>query len=629
MTKLQIENGDLTIIGESGSEIFDWEHQLFLTTVMGYSLNERNLRYVFKDQTELLSALNETTEYLVENNIEFMCDSAIAEMLRRFEQEKQAFTYANEIGLEIQKERDDSKEPPNFIRSLLPHQDIAVNHLVNVRNGANFSVPGSGKTSVIFGAFDILREKDEIDKLLIIGPRSCFLPWEDEYHACFGKIPKSARLSGPKTSRQSVYLNAKEYDFFLTTYQTAVNDLKELIYLCKQFKTFVVLDESHNIKRIEGGIWAEAMLDLAPYAERRAILSGTPLPNSIEDLWTQITFLWPGQYALGDRHTFRSRCENGSELTSIRDEIRPIFVRVNKSDLNLPPVNIQRLEYPLNYYQEKIYRALATKFIVEATQVPEDRRILREWRKAKIVRLIQTASNPTLLAKYSEEFDIPPSSGEGSSITQLIDRYPQFEIPSKVEATLKLTKELIGEGNKVVIWTSFIHNISMLQALFEDIKTFVLFGAVPKDETEDIEFNREQQIEEFKEVSSPAILLANPAACAESISLHKACQHAIYLDRTFNCGQYMQSKDRIHRVGLGTDEIVYYYILMASNTIDETIDRRLNEKQARMLALLDGDLEIGTFDVDPYQIGLSKEEEEIDFKETLKDLHHSFGDIDQ
>ena len=151
-----------------------------------------------------------------------------------------------------------------------------------------------------------------------------------------------------------------------------------------------------------------------------------------------------------------------------------------------------------------------------------------------------------------------------------------------------------------------------------------MYGAVPQDESEDVEFNREQQIRQFKEASWPTVLLANPAACAESISLHRACHHALYLDRTFNCGQYMQSLDRIHRIGLRPNEVVTYHILIARDTIDETIDRRLNEKQETMLHLLEDELPVGTLEIEEHQMEPSEDEETVDFEETLKDLRKRF-----
>src|SRR5262249_7582576 len=160
------------------------------------------------------------------------------------------------------------------------------------------------------------------------------------------------------------------------------------------------------------------------------------------------------------------------------------------------------------------------------------------------------------------------------------------ETPAKIEKVHQLVHELVADDQKVVVWTSFVHNIKMLTHLLADIPLFEVYGAIPKDESEDIEFNREQQIKGFKSIQGAAVLIANPAACAESISLHKTCQHAVYLERTFNCGQYMQSLDRIHRIGLSQNQTVTYHLIIARNTIDETIDRRLEEKQKAMSHLL-------------------------------------------
>ncbi|MGB3480579.1 MAG: DEAD/DEAH box helicase, partial [bacterium] len=313
-----------------------------------------------------------------------------------------------------------------------------------------------------------------------------------------------------------------------------------------------------------------------------------------------------------------------TELEVIQRAVRPFFFRASKSDLGLPPVKMNRQKCDLNPYQASIYRALSVKFLREIAVQSDERQQLRQWRKARMVRLIQAASNPALLAQYSEEFDIPPLSGEGVSIVKLIDRYPQFEVPAKIELANRLVHELLTQGEKVIVWTSFVHNIRMLEHLLHDIKTFIVYGAVPQDESEDVEFNREQQIRQFKEVSRPAVLLANPAACAESISLHRACHHALYLDRTFNCGQYMQSLDRIHRIGLKPNEVVAYHILIARNTIDETVDRRLNEKQANMLHLLEDELPVGTLEIEEHQMEPSEDEETVDFEETLKDLRKRF-----
>jgi SNF2 family DNA or RNA helicase len=215
---------------------------------------------------------------------------------------------------------------------------------------------------------------------------------------------------------------------------------------------------------------------------------------------------------------------------------------------------------------------------------------------------------------------VSPISGEGVSPVQLIKKYPQYEVPSKFQEALKVVQDLLNQGQKVILWTTFVFNIQMLQLALKDINPLIVYGAVPKDDSEDIEFNREQQIRKFKESSLPVLLIANPAACAESISLHKVCHHAVYLDRTFNCGQYLQSLDRIHRIGLAPDETVTYHLLIAKKTIDETIDRRLREKERNMIRILEDELPVGSFDVEDQQLGQSEDEEKVDFDETIKDI---------
>ena len=625
MVKLGFQNNVLIVEEQKGGQIFGWDHRVFFTTASGYQLDTLNNRYLFFDQGQINDVLIETVSYLEEKAIEFETDKEVAKRLQQFKSEQGDFEEAVRNSLQIQSSTKKDNIHLALVRSLKPYQQQGLNHLLAVKHGANFSVPGSGKTTVIYAGFDFLRRKDVLDKLLVIGPRSCFLPWEDESIACFGHSLKSARLTGSKIRRQSLYLQSDKYDLFLCTYQTANNDLEELINLCRRYRLFVVIDESHNIKRIEGGVWSEAILSIAPYAVRRAVLSGTPVPNDHKDLWTQVTFLWPGKQILGDRNSYRYRCEDKTKLEIINQAIRPFFYRTKKSELDLPPVNFRKYECELSPYQAGIYRALSVKFLREIDLLPEERRILRQWRKAKMVRLIQTASNPTLLAQYSEEFDLPPLSGEGASIIQLIDKYPQYEIPAKIKFTIQLVHQLLSKGQKVVVWTAFVHNIRMLEQLLQNTKYFIVYGAVPRDESEDLEFNREQQIRQFKEVNQPAILLANPAACAESISLHRVCRHAVYLDRTFNCGQYMQSLDRIHRIGLEPNEDVTYHILIARETIDETIDRRLNEKQTNMLSLLEDELPVGTFETEEKQMEQTEDEEAIDFEETLKDLKKHFG----
>lgn len=243
MTTLRVSEGNLILDGEQGSTIFNWEHRLFFTTVLGYKIDEKNNSYEYEDKTQIFDIIKETVHYLSEISEDLDCDKEVSEILIDIRTQDELYVSALESGHEAKEPIDQAILPQDLIRQLHPFQLQAVNHLLSVKHGANFSVPGSGKTTTIYAAYELLRQEGIVEKLLVIGPRSCFFPWEDEYKACFGKSPKSGRLTGPKMSRESVYLQSKDFDLFLCTYQTASNDIKEIIGLCKKYNLFVVLDE--------------------------------------------------------------------------------------------------------------------------------------------------------------------------------------------------------------------------------------------------------------------------------------------------------------------------------------------------------------------------------------------------
>lgn len=613
MISINITNGDL-IVEDKTNDIFDWKNRAFFNISMAFEVDEEKNRYVYSEKNEYQNALKEIVNYLKEEGAEFTTDDKVASLITKIENQESEF---DEVKENLKKKIAISRVY-SLQRELKPYQVKGVEHFLKVKQGANFSVPGSGKTTMAYAYFDNLRKVDIVNKIFVVGPFSSFLPWEEESEKCFGKKINSARLVGPK--RQTYYLQSANYELFLCHYQTAANDILEIIDLCNRHKILLVIDESHNIKRFDGGVWSNALLTIAPYAERRVILSGTPMPNGYMDLWSQMTFLWPGKQLLGERNAYKKHCDDVSQQDAIKKVIRPFFYRVKKSDLKLPKPLFNKTAYSLKPIQSQIYHALSTKLLSELNLQTKDRQKLKQWRKAKMVRLLQAASNPTLLNQYSEEFEIPPLSTDGTSLIELIEKYSRFEIPAKFEAAIKLVKQLLGEGKKVILWTTFIHNIKMLEKSLNNFNHYIIYGAIPRDDKEDEEFNREKQIREFKSTNKPSLLIANPAACAESISLHKICHDAIYLDRSFNCGQFIQSLDRIHRIGLEQNEIVNYHILIANNTIDETIDKRLDEKHNTMIKVLEDEIPIGTFDVEGHEMEQTESEEEVDFNETIKDI---------
>jgi hypothetical protein len=123
-------------------------------------------------------------------------------------------------------------------------------------------------------------------------------------------------------------------------------------------------------------------------------------------------------------------------------------------------------------------------------------------------------------------------------------------------------------------------------------------GDQPSDDTEQRPLvpatdTREAIIDRFLSTAGPAVLVTNPASTSESISLHSSCHNAVYLDRTYDCALFLQSIDRIHRLGLKPGQQVEVHIILAqrsnrSRTADHLVQQSLSTKEAQMRQLLEG-----------------------------------------
>ena len=186
-----------------------------------------------------------------------------------------------------------------------------------------------------YAVFDELRNSGIVDSLLVVGPLASFGPWEDEYKFCFNKknTDKIFRYLGP--SRFNELKNLKNYEVVLTSYPTATNDIDHLKKeLLSERKIMMVIDESHHIKRFRADATiANGMIELGKDAIRRYILSGTPVPRDFEDLWSQITFLWPHSNILGTREAYKSILESFNPGSEISERINFLWTRVTNNHL--------------------------------------------------------------------------------------------------------------------------------------------------------------------------------------------------------------------------------------------------------------------------------------------------------
>jgi len=500
-------------------------------------------------------------------------------------------------------------------RVLYPLQLLASYHLAFSQNAANFSVPGAGKTSIVYGAFAFLRQlrtshPKYVNKLLVVGPLSSFGPWENEFQECFGRPPRSRRVSGglsPEERKRIYYSELSEYrdsELLLTTYQAVPYDIEHIRHFLTrpENRVMLVLDEAHKIKNTEGGVWADAMLQLAPAASGRVVLTGTPAPNGYEDLYNLFNFIWPGQdvmkYDLGHLRDM-SQTPFDRRVDTLINNISPYFIRIRKSDLHLPAaIEHPPLQVDLGPRQDRIYRFIEDKYITYFRSQSPHSWVQDTLTRSRMIRLQQAATNPGLLkapisAAGSAETDRTLFVDDAEVLAQILN-YEEREAPTKLVKAVDLTKELLNSSpeSKVVLWCVFVGNLFRLQTMLADqgIAARILYGGTPTDldeDTREVE-TRETIIREFDSAqSSFRVIIANPFAVGESISLHKTCRNAIYVERNFNAAAFLQSKDRIHRYGLPPDAKVNYYYLVARDTVDSTVHQRLLQKEATMIRILE------------------------------------------
>lgn len=495
-------------------------------------------------------------------------------------------------------------------RSLYPLQLLASYHLAFSQNACNFSVPGAGKTSIVYGAYTYLKNLNDaddkkVDKLLIIGPLSSFGPWQSEYKECFGYEPSCKRINGALNTKakQSYFYEDNPCELTLISYASLVSVKENVAYYLRNNRVMVVLDEAHKIKNTNGGITAQSIMELASLCHSRVVLTGTPAPNGYEDLYNLFHFIWPKndvvKYTIAQLKEM-SRSNNDARVPTLMKNLDPYYIRIKKSNLGLqPPVENPPLIVDMSESQRRIYDYIEEQFVEEVES--ENGNIHSALVKAKLIRLQQAASNPALLRQPLSEFlddeGKPLNNYDDSDIMLNILKFNDVaEVPSKFSACADLVQKIISTNGKVVIWAIFIKTIEMLQAYLKsrNIESRALYGATPvatdgmSAEDEGYEETREGIIKQFHDTNSPFnVIIANPFAVAESISLHKVCHNAIYLERSFNCAHFMQSKDRIHRYGLKPDIETNYYYILSRDSVDEVINSRLIEKEERMTRLIE------------------------------------------
>lgn len=563
------------------------ENKLFFKKEIGYIKYKKIIEIIEK--------------YSSKNNIDFHVSKEVEEYIQKRE------IYINErsrVGLGIKSQTEEILEKYNSYRAVIDSQMVRKLRekqawdsffMFAMRKSANFSVPGSGKTSSVYGVFSFLSYKGLVDKIVMIGPRSSFISWKDEFYNCFGNKRKLELFNIQDYSNSRDKKNALLYkavhkkNLLLFNYESLDSILEEVKNIIDD-KTLFVFDEVHKVKN-PNGKRAKNALKISYNARYTIALTGTPLPNSYLDIKNLLHILYHEEYndffGFGDAQL---RIPSEYDIENINKKIKPFFCRTTKKQLEVPEVNPDIiLPCKLSDKENKIFNILLLKYAKN--------------KLALIIRLLQLESNPKMLLKaisenqedFSAILDTTSDPEDidyvdySQDIKDLINSLGKTE---KFNSCIQQVKQLNSEGKSVIIWCIFVDSIRQLASQLEKegISAGVIFGSTSEEERKNI-------LNKFKGKEID-VLITNPHTLAESVSLHSVCHDAIYYEYSYNLVHLLQSKDRIHRLGLKEGQYTQYYFLQSifvtrdgfEYSLDQKIYQRLLEKEKIMLDAIDEDI---------------------------------------
>jgi len=482
-----------------------------------------------------------------------------------------------------------------------------------MKSSADYSVPGTGKTFISYGLYAFLTSNKQndsrIDKMLVLCPLNAFAARIDEGNNIFAD---KRRLSFFDIRQHSGdyenELKKRKFDVYLFNYEFFnKNDKYEILldYLIDD-KTLLICDEVHKLKSING-TRATTIINVLSNAKSKPIykllLTGTPMPNSFQDIYNYLKILYPDDlmsfFKNININNLKTADNNFYKAEEIKKALLPTFVRITKRDLSISipePDDYNTLNVLPTDMETKLYEYIWKNYSSNPL--------------LKFIRLIQAASNPQLLKvevdsseleiivnddeKEEDEYGINSflysynlqDNGNLNS-KEYIDLINSIGMSSKTKRSIDFIEKTVRNREKILVWCLFVSTIELLKS--ELINRGIRVESIYGIDSYDV---RDQKINGFKS-NEFDVLITNPNTLAESISLHKVCHKAIYLEYGFNLTYMIQSKDRINRVGLPPNQKTYYYYAISHKTefgfgsIDELILERLDNKAKRMLNIIE------------------------------------------
>jgi len=472
----------------------------------------------------------------------------------------------------------DSKKFP-----LMKCQRIGLQGILRQESAALFMEQGTGKTPTTIAR--ICNEcSDKMQRVLIVCPKNVRQNWLNEFKK-FSTVPgKAVVLRGVELNRVKLLIEMmKEEEEYKWSATICSYDIVGQTWKAMSMVNWdlVVLDESHFIKSPATKRFRHILL-LRSRSKARMILTGTPVTNTLFDLYAQFEFLGKGLSGFGSFKAFKNyfgRFTNNGKFSKlidyknipvIRERLARLSYIITKKEAlpDLPEKVYDIVEVEMTAEQMKFYKTLRDQLILEIESELEKEQVLTATNMfVKLLRLSQITSG-----------FISWDTDDGSKNITPIDPNP------KMEMLVELFKEK-DEFEKTIIWACWVPDIKMIDARLtqEGIDHVLYYGATSDNDREiaTARFNGDDKCKVF--VGNPVTagvglnLLGNEGKCDVT--------HAIYYSQNWSMVTRTQSEDRCHRKG--TRKSVRYTDLCVLRTIDEEIRARVVEQRITATAVQD------------------------------------------
>lgn len=459
------------------------------------------------------------------------------------------FTMSQKL-LEIRKQMlgevkfDLSPVPKDVKATLRPYQIDGVQWLERLRtmylNGILADDMGLGKTLQAISAITQHHNENKDAHSLIICPTSLLYNWKEELHK-FNPTLKVMVSEGIPSQRKKQLGRLHEFDVVITSYTLLQKDIET--YSQTAF-SYAILDEAQHIKN-RGTRNAKSVKMVQ--AAHRLILTGTPIENSLEDLWSLMDYLMPGFLSTFDRFMEKFVRVTGetqkANLEYLRNKISPFIMRRMKVDVlkDLPPIDELTYHCQLTPTQLDLYKSYAQTARDELVKLVEKEGFdkVQIHILATLTRLKQICCHPAIFAKEKAE--------PGDS--------------AKYDMLLELLQTLVEGNHKTVIFSQYTRMLHIMREDFEQ-------RGIPFAYLDGSSKNRLQTVNEFNENPKIPVFLVSLKAGGTGLNLVGA-DTVIHYDMWWNPAVENQATDRVHR--MGQKKSVSSYKLVTLNTIEEKI----------------------------------------------------------